>query len=93
MYHPPFQADIYYFDNLDKAFDAYSSFEKQLLIRGFRMEISELPIDSVMYEHELHNLVKEKTCFKGVHNPKIMLCIFRIQQQFLRVYQVFIYWF
>ena len=22
-YHPPSQADIYYFDNLDKAFDTY----------------------------------------------------------------------
>ena len=30
-YHPPFQADVYYFDNLDKVFDTYSSYEKLYL--------------------------------------------------------------
>ena len=30
-YHPPSQADIYYFDNLGKAFDTYSSYEKLYL--------------------------------------------------------------
>ena len=28
-YHPPSQADISYFDNLDQAFDIYSSYEKR----------------------------------------------------------------
>ena len=68
-YHPPSQADIYYFDNLDKAFDTYSSYEKRLLIGDFNTETSEPRIDCFVYEHELHNLVKEKTCFKSVHNP------------------------
>ena len=31
IYHPPSQADIY-FNDLDKAFDTYSSYEKRLLI-------------------------------------------------------------
>ena len=30
-YHLPSQADIYYFDNLDKVFDTYSSYEKRYL--------------------------------------------------------------
>ena len=68
-YHPPSHADIYYFDDLDKAFDTYSSYEKRLLIRDFSTEISEPCIDSFIYEHDLHNLVKEKTCFKSVENP------------------------
>ena len=68
-YHLPSQADIYYFDNLDKAFETYSSYEKQLLIGDFNTEISEPRIDSFIYEHDLHNLVKEKTCFKSVENP------------------------
>ena len=34
-YHPPFQADIYYFDNLDKAFDTCSSYEKTFTYRKF----------------------------------------------------------
>ena len=67
-YHPPFQADTYYFDNLDTAFDTYSSYEKCLLIGDFNTEKSESCIDPFVYGHELHNLVKEKTCFKPVHN-------------------------
>ena len=66
---PPTQADIYYFHNLDKAFDTYSSYEKRLLIGDFNTEASEPRTDSLVYEHELHNLVKEETCFKCVHNP------------------------
>ena len=68
-YHPPSQADIYYFDNLDKAYETYSSYEKRLLIGDFNTETSEPRIDSFIYEHDLQNLVKEKTCFKSVENP------------------------
>ena len=68
-YHPPSQVDIYYFDNLNKTFDTYSSYEKCLLIGDFKKEISEPRIDSFVYEHELHNLVKEKPYSKSVHNP------------------------
>ena len=68
-YHPPFQADGYQFDNLDKAFDTYSSYKKRLLIGHFDTKTSEPRIDSFIYEHDLHNLVKEKTCFKSVENP------------------------
>ena len=67
-YHPPFQANTYYFDNLVTTFDTYSSYEKCLLIGDFNTEKSESCIDSSVYGHELHNLVKEKTCFKPVHN-------------------------
>ena len=63
-YHPPSQADIYHFDNLDKAFDTYSSYEKRLLIGDFNTETSEPRLDSLIYKHDLQNLVKEKTCFK-----------------------------
>ena len=68
-YHPPSQADIYCFDNLDKAFGTCSSYEKSLLIGGFNAETSRPRIDSFIYEHDLKNLVKEKTCFKSVENP------------------------
>ena len=52
-YHPPSQADIYYFDNLDKVFDTYSCYERCLLIGDFNRETSEPRIDSFVYEHEL----------------------------------------
>ena len=68
-YYPPSQADIYYFDNLDKAFDTYSSYEKRLLIGDYNAEIHEPRIDSFVYEHELHNLVNDETCLMSVHSP------------------------
>ena len=52
--NPPFQADIYYFDNLDKSFDTYSSYEKRLLIGDFNTETSGLGIDSLIYDHDLN---------------------------------------
>ena len=76
-YHTPSQADIYYFDNLDKAFDTYSSYEKRLLIGDFNTETSEPRIDSFTYEHDLQNLVKEKPCFKSVENPSCLDLILR----------------
>ena len=70
-YDPPSQTGIYYFDKLDKAFDTYSIYEKRLLIGVFNTETSEPRTDSSVYAHELNNLVKEKTCFKNVHNPSV----------------------
>ena len=68
-YHPPSQNDHYFFENLDKAIDVYSHYEKVLLAGDFNAEISEFCLDSFLYQHELKNLVKEKTCFKNVSNP------------------------
>ena len=69
IYHPRSQANIYYFDNLDKAFDTLSSYEKLLPIGDFNTETSEPCIDSFVFEHELHNLGKERSCFKSVKSP------------------------
>ena len=68
-YHPPSQNDEYYFNYLDKALDSYSNYEKVLLVRDFITEITEHYIESFLYEHELSNLVKEKTCFQNMQNP------------------------
>ena len=68
-YHPPSQNDHYFLENLDKAIDVYSHHEKVLLAGDFNAEISEFCLDSFLYQHELKNLVKEKTCFENVWNP------------------------
>ena len=72
-YHQPFHADNYYFDNLDQAFDTYSDYEKRLLVGYLNTEISEPRIESFLYEHELQNLVKDKTYFKSIYKPSINL--------------------
>ena len=41
-----------------------------MLVGNFNTEISKRRIESLLYMHELCNLVKEKTCFKNMQNPK-----------------------
>ena len=67
--NPSSQANIYCFDNLDKALGTYSSYEKPLLIGDLNTETSEPHIDSFVYEHELHNLVKKKNMFQECREP------------------------
>ena len=40
-----------------------------MFVGDFNTEIAEHYIESFLYEHELSNLVKEKTCFKNMQNP------------------------
>ena len=61
-----------YNTTLDKAIDVYSHYEKFLLVGDFNGEISEFCLDSLLYQHELKNLVKEKTCFKNVSNASCL---------------------
>ena len=69
MYHPSSQNYHYFFENLDKAIHVYSHYEKVLLKEDFNAEISQFCLDSFLYQHELKDLVKEKTCLKNVSNP------------------------
>ena len=63
--HPPSQENQYHYNNLDKALDAYCQYDKQLLSGDFNSEISEVCLDSFLYQRDLKNLVKEKTFFKS----------------------------
>ena len=49
--------------------DVYSQYEKVLLVGDFNPEVSEVCLDSFLYQHELKNLAKEKTYFRKVSNP------------------------
>ena len=60
---------IIFFENVDKTIDIYSHYEKISLVGDFNAEISESCLDPFLYQHELKNLGKEKTCFKNVSNP------------------------
>ena len=67
-YHPPTQSDSYYFNNLDKALDLYSHYDKKLLVGNFNTEVSDV-LSIFPYQHDLENLAKDKTCFKNANNP------------------------
>ena len=70
-YHPPSQSDSYYFNNLDKALDLYSHYDKKLLVGDFNTKVSDV-LSIFLYQHDLENLVKDKTCFKNANNPSII---------------------
>ena len=67
-YHPPIQSDSYYFNNVDKALDLYSHYDKKLLIGDFNTVVSDV-LSTFLYQNDLEKLVKEKTCFKNANNP------------------------
>ena len=67
-YHPPTQSGSYYFNNLDKALDLYSRYDKKLLVGDFNTEVSDV-LSIFLYQHDLKNLVKDRTCFKNANNP------------------------
>ena len=68
-YHLPSQSDQYYFNNLDKSLDAYSNYEKNLLVGDFNAQTIDHYLNSFLYQHELSSRIKENTCFKNVSNP------------------------
>ena len=67
-YHPPTQSYSYYFNNLDKAIDLYSYYDKKLLVGDFNTEVSDV-LSIFLHQHDLENLAKDKICFKNANNP------------------------
>ena len=71
-YHPPSQKDSYYFNNLDKTFDLNSHYDKKLPVGDFNTEVSDNVLSTIFYQHDLENLVKDKTCFQNANNPSVI---------------------
>ena len=67
-YHPPSQSDSRYFIDLDKALDFYSHYDKRLLVGNFNIDIWNNVLSTILYQRDLENLVKDKTCFKNENN-------------------------
>ena len=70
-YHAPSQSDSYYFNNLNKVLDLYSHHDKKLLVGDINTEVSDNILCTFLYQHDLKNLVKYKTCFKNANNFSI----------------------
>ena len=63
-HYPSTQSDSCYFNNLDKPLDLGSHNDKKLLVGDFNTEVSDNASSTFLYQHNLENLVKDKTCFK-----------------------------
>ena len=68
-YHPPSQNDQYYFGILSTVIDVYPNYDRVAILGDFNTEDSEECMTTFLYQYDLKNIVKEKTCFKNVDNP------------------------
>ena len=73
LYHSTSHKDQYFFDNIDKALDVYSRYEKVILCRDFNSQICENYINTFIYHHNLQSINKEPSCYKNSNNPS---CIY-----------------
>ena len=46
-----------------------SHHDKKLLVGDFNTEVAEDVLSTLLYQHDLENFVKDKTCFKNANNP------------------------
>ena len=69
-YHPPSQNDAFYFNNIARSLDTYTTTYHKIILAGdFNAEEGERELDDFMDTYGLKSLVKEKTCFKSLTNP------------------------
>ena len=67
IYRPPKMNEKYFLDHLSRVVDLYSKKYDRVLIMGdFNSEPCDEPIETFCGGYNLCNLVKEKTCFKGL---------------------------
>ena len=67
-YHRPTRSDSYYFNNLDKALNLYSHYDKKLLVGDFTTKVSDV-LSTFLYQRDLEILDKEETCVKNANDP------------------------
>ena len=58
-----------FLEQLSFALDKYSSYEKMLIAGDFNIDREEEIMEDFLFEQNLKNLVKDKTCFKSNENP------------------------
>ena len=62
-YRAPSQNHNYFFDNIDKCLDMYSTYERVILASDLKS------FDTFLYQHELTSINRNPTCYKNPNNP------------------------
>ena len=93
-YRAPSQNHNYFFDNIDKGLDVYSTYERVAVAGDFNAQVGENTFDTFLYQHKLTSINRYPTCYK---NPNNSSCIDHIltnspksflkQKLFLQGYQ------
>ena len=58
-----------YLEQLSFALDTYTTYDKVLLAGDFNIDDEEEMLQDFLFERNMKNLVKEKTCYKNIENP------------------------
>ena len=76
IYRPPSQDQKYFVDAISVINDKYSAkLENVILIGDFNMEPNDSDRVTLTHDHNLHNLIKGKTCFKSQYGRCIDLIL------------------
>ena len=66
IYRPPSQNKQYFLEKLSEIIDHFSSiYDNYIILGDFNMEPSDSILKTFMQSHNLFNLIKSNTCFKG----------------------------
>ena len=83
IYRPPSQPEQYFFCEIGKALDYFSTkYENVILIGDFHCEAEEEVISGFMDSYNLKNLVRYPTCFKSSHPRSIDLILMNRKSSF-----------
>ena len=75
IYRPPSQSLIYFLSHLADAILYYSRYESVLINSDFNAESDTPDLLNFLNSNQLHNHMKEKTCWKSIHGSCIDLVI------------------
>ena len=83
MYKPPQSCDKMFIERLSNQLnDLHAIYDNILLLGDFNMTSEDLKLQDFCDTHDLENLIKERTCFKGI-NPTCIDPILTNQKQLL----------
>ena len=68
-YRAPSQNHNYFFDNIDKGLDVYSTYERVALAGDFNVLVREKLFDIFLYQQELTSINRYSTRYKNPNNP------------------------
>ena len=68
-YPAPIQNHNYFFDNIDKGLDVYSTYERVALAGDFNSQVGEKSFHTFLYQYELTSINRYPMCYKNPNNP------------------------
>ena len=68
-YRAPSQNHNYFFNNIDKCLDVYSTYERVVPACDLNAQVGEKSFYTFLYQHELTSIDRNPTCYKNQNNP------------------------